>query len=324
MNEITKASSIKMQKCTCSRDWPGFKVRLLAFDFDSTCTLEDTTGLYYEATDRYRDASVAETKEIDKEWESLGRNYLKGHRETIERLLEKNPNAELNGHLNIEGLKSFLKETHNFDFQSTKKVEASGLLAGISKEGIIQIAKKVELSPGCIHVLGQFNLPLNVISFNWSTDLIQIVLGQLRHLKIAGNNFPTLNNKSTGKIDDNVSTSLDKEAEFMSLIEGQEQAEGLSVYIGDSIGDLLPLLKADIGIVIGNSTTMRRVSKAFGIKLLPLFDLYNRHGNRHSMRYDDSIATCPTTKDRGVLYETNSWQEIGGLLLGNRLLPYTE
>lgn len=319
MNTITALSSVKMEKSSCSRDWPGLKLRLLAFDFDATCTVEDTTGLYYRATDTYRSASDAESKTIDKEWESLGNTYLKGHKETIKRLLEKVPHSE-NGNLNIEGLKSFLMETHKFDSESTKNVEASGLLAGISKEGIQQIAKKVQLSPGCVEVLGQINLPLNLISFNWSKDLIQIVLGQLKHLRISGNNFPTEDNKSTGQIDDHVSTSLDKEFEFMRLVEGEE-TEGLTVYIGDSIGDLLPLLKADVGIVIGNSNTMRKVAKAFGIKLLPLFELYNHHESCCSVQYDSSIAISSKSDNNGVLYEAKSWHEIGELLLGNRLHP---
>ncbi|XP_031575102.1 bifunctional TH2 protein, mitochondrial-like [Actinia tenebrosa] len=323
MNKITALSSVKMQKNSCPRDWPGLRVRFLAFDFDSTCTVEDTTGLYYKATETYRRASEAKSKVLDKEWESLGNTYLKGHKETIKRLLENVPYSE-NGNLSMEGLKSFLMETHNFDSECTKKVEASGLLSGISKEGIIQIAKNVQLSPGCVQVLGQVNLPLNVISFNWSKDLIQIVLGQLKHLRIAGNNFPTEDNKSTGQIDSHVSTSFDKEAEFMRLVEGQKEIEGLSVFIGDSIGDLLPLLKADVGIVIGNSNTMRKVAKAFGIKLLPLLDLYNRYGRCNSVQYDSSIVIPSTTDNNGILYEATSWYEIGELLLGNRLLPVTD
>jgi hypothetical protein len=36
-------------------------------------------------------------------------------------------------------------------------------------------------------------------------------------------------------------------------------------------GDLLCLLEADIGIVVGSSTTLRKVGKQFGVSFVPLF-----------------------------------------------------
>eukprot|EP00798_Chlamydomonas_sp_ICE-L_P006919 gene6919-30900_t len=41
-------------------------------------------------------------------------------------------------------------------------------------------------------------------------------------------------------------------------------------YIGDSASDLLPLLKADYGIVLGKSSSLRKVAKQFGITFAPL------------------------------------------------------
>ena len=45
---------------------------------------------------------------------------------------------------------------------------------------------------------------------------------------------------------------------------------GLTVYIGDSISDLAPLLSADVGIIISQNKLLRRVAKAAGIQLQPL------------------------------------------------------
>ena len=45
---------------------------------------------------------------------------------------------------------------------------------------------------------------------------------------------------------------------------------GLTVYVGDSMSDLAPLLSADVGIVIGQNKLLRRVAKAAGIQLKPL------------------------------------------------------
>ena len=48
------------------------------------------------------------------------------------------------------------------------------------------------------------------------------------------------------------------------------EASKLAVYIGDSPSDLAPLLKADLGIVVGHNKLLRQVAKAHGVKLLPL------------------------------------------------------
>lgn len=45
---------------------------------------------------------------------------------------------------------------------------------------------------------------------------------------------------------------------------------GLTVYVGDSMSDLAPLLAADVGIVIGQNKLLRRVAKAAGVQLKAL------------------------------------------------------
>lgn len=291
----------------CNKHWPGIDIGLLAFDFDGTCTVHDTTSLFYKASDKYRHSLDEKAKQIiDQEWETIGLQYTTGYQKTIEKLLENLPCQENSG-LNKTRLRQFLMEVHDFDSQSTKKVEESKLLAGITNEGIADIAKEVDLKPGCLDVLEQFNLTLHVISFNWSKDLIKNVLGKLKNLSITGNTFPQINNKSTGIIDKKVSSSLDKEKAFQHLLKAINPQSGLSVFIGDSIGDLLALLQADIGIVVGASSTMKRVCKAFGVRLTPLNELYN---------HCESVSNLETSNTKHVLYTTNSWQEIGELLLG--------
>ena len=44
----------------------------------------------------------------------------------------------------------------------------------------------------------------------------------------------------------------------------------LAAYIGDSPSDLAPLLRADVGIVVGQNKLLRQVAKALGVKLKPL------------------------------------------------------
>ena len=48
------------------------------------------------------------------------------------------------------------------------------------------------------------------------------------------------------------------------------EASKLAVYIGDSPSDFAPLLRAELGIVVGQNKLLRQVAKAHGVKLLPL------------------------------------------------------
>ena len=47
-------------------------------------------------------------------------------------------------------------------------------------------------------------------------------------------------------------------------------AAGITVYVGDSVTDLGALLEVDIGIIMGNNTTLACVAAAAGITVKPL------------------------------------------------------
>ena len=54
--------------------------------------------------------------------------------------------------------------------------------------------------------------------------------------------------------------------------DGKGAASGskLAVYVGDSPSDFAPLLRADLGVVVGHNKLLRQVAKAHGVKLTPL------------------------------------------------------
>jgi DNA-binding transcriptional LysR family regulator len=43
-----------------------------------------------------------------------------------------------------------------------------------------------------------------------------------------------------------------------------------SVYVGDSVTDLLAMLEADVGVVVGRSSSLRALARALGVAVLPL------------------------------------------------------
>lgn len=306
------ASSASM---TCDTDWNGLSVSLFAFDFDGTCTQKDTTSLLYKATDKYRTSTEVEMKQLDAHWSELGKTYWTGHQEVVSKSLAVHGTP--GSTFNEKGLRSLLEEVYHYDVTMMKQVEASKLLKGISKDSIKETAQEVKLNPGCLNVLNHINLPLYLITVNWCEDLIHAKLGHLRHLKIFGNNLPLEGELSSGYLAKNLTNAFDKETIFQELVQNKStRSDGISVFVGDSVTDLLALLKSDIGIVIGKSQTVRKVAKSFGIKLLPLQEIQKMTAsecqeNTHHLHH----------LQKGVLFEAPSWNEIGFTLFGTKYSP---
>lgn len=72
------------------------------------------------------------------------------------------------------------------------------------------------------------------------------------------------------------------------------------MYIGDSLTDLLALLEADVGIVIGQSSSLLKIADMMGVQMRPL------------LAYPSSTQ-AGTQK---VLYKAESWVEVGAVLFG--------
>lgn len=110
------------------------------------------------------------------------------------------------------------------------------------------------------------------------------------------------NGHSTGKFSRNLETPFDKLKAFDKVIEksGKDEKNLLTVYIGDSLGDLLCLLKADIGIVICGHGTLIRTAEYFGVTFVPLvLGLVEKQKD-----------LSPWKGNTGILYTVSNWQEI--------------
>jgi len=103
-----------------------------------------------------------------------------------------------------------------------------------------------------------------------------------------------------------IECARDKGAAFACLLAGAAArgSEGPAVYIGDSASDIPALLAADLGIVVGANALLRRVLRAFGVKLEPLAAAWRPHGGRRA------------PADAPVLYEAADWHQISALLMG--------
>lgn len=141
---------------------------------------------------------------------------------------------------------------------------------------------------------------------------ISVSGGLLTQVTIHANEFAFEEAVSTGDLVRRVESPLDKVHAFRKVLENYgNDRNNLTVYIGDSIGDLLCLLEADIGIVIGSSASLRRLATRFGVSFVPLYPSVVR--KQKDLTKDSRRSWRGLS---GILYTVNSWAEIHAFVLG--------
>eukprot|EP00250_Pteridium_aquilinum_P017722 c23753_g1_i1 orf=372-2159(-) len=294
---------------------------LLMADFDLTCSVTDSCSAL---------ANVSIRAAIEKEQEQASRLHQKTSSELKRRwdILEKNYSEQYSRVLNLPenqencdrsydagGLRSFLEQLSEFEIQSNSEVVKKGIFEGINLEEVRRAGGEMALQEGCSNFFRQVssysNVDAHIISVCWSKSFIEGAMSKegIDFMKVHSNELSTSGSCTSGDLIRVVETPLDKERVFETLM---KNAKGLSssvrsIYIGDTVIDLVCLLKADLGIVIGSNPTLRRVTKAFGVSLMPLLKgvlekvkLGGLQGEQHS----------------GVLYTVTSWHEIHAFLIG--------
>ena len=121
---------------------------------------------------------------------------------------------------------------------------------------------------------------------------------------------------STGEIIKKMESPMEKLQAYKDILKegcSDDREEPLTVYIGGSVGDLLCLLEADIGIVIGSSRNLRRLGDQFGVSFVPLFS-----GLVKKQRELLVEGGSPNWKGlSGILYTVSSWSEINAFFFGS-------
>ena len=81
------------------------------------------------------------------------------------------------------------------------------------------------------------------------------------------------------------------------------------VYIGDSSTDLAALVEADIGIIMGQSSSMTVLAERWGIQIVP-----SKYRSQHGFgsNSDDDVSIWRKKK---LLWQVESWQEIDEMLI---------
>ncbi|CAN1271319.1 Bifunctional TH2 protein, mitochondrial, partial [Linum perenne] len=274
--------------------------RLLIFsDFDLTCTVVDSSAILAEiaiVTAPKSDPPQPENQivrmssaELRNTWGLLSTQYTEEYEQCIESIL---PPEKVE--FNYEALCKALEKLSVFESRANSRVIESGVLKGLNLEDIKRAGERLLLQDGCSSFFqkiagnGKLNANVNVLSYCWCADLIRSAFksGGLGDVSVHANELTFKESISTGEIN-------------------------FTVYIGDSVGDLLCLLQADVGIVIGSSSSLRKVGRQFGVSFVPLFS-----GVLQKQK-ECVEGSCSMGKSlSGTLYTVSSWAEIHALVLG--------
>ncbi|ONK73663.1 uncharacterized protein A4U43_C04F33970 [Asparagus officinalis] len=294
--------------------------RLYIFSgFDLTCTIVDSSAILAEIailTASKIDQGIAEAKKISSDmrssWDALSSKYTEEYEACIEGLLPKEEVKEFD----YEHLHKSLEQLANFEKRTNSRVVESGMLRGVNLHDIKRAGEHLKLHDGCkdffqkiVKKKETLTVDLHILSYCWCADLIRSAfssVGCLNELSIHSNEFNFEGSISTGEIDIKMQSPVDKVEAVNNVLNQNSSNKYLSVYIGGSVGDLLCLLKADVGIVVGSSGSLRRVGKQFGVSFVPLFP-----GVVAKQREGSAWRGLS-----GTLYTASNWSEIQAFVLG--------
>ncbi|KAI3425347.1 hypothetical protein D9Q98_009111 [Chlorella vulgaris] len=320
---------------------PPRPISLLVVDFDDTCTASDSSGLVMqtaiEATAAQADGSEAQAAlraELQGQLQWLVSNYASQRQSLLAEILPE-PEDEATD-FDMGWLGDFIDRLSEFDKEMNGVVVESGILGGIKKGMLARAGESITMQDGCLQLLKQAaeaGIPTYVVSVNWSAEMVRAALAQQGlsvvlaegedvsatavppgSVVVCANELEYFGDTATGNIKRRCECAADKGRLLDDLLldlaaarEGREA--GISVYIGDSMTDVPPLISADAGILVGGNSLVRQVAAVAGIDIRPLvaapLDLSNQESH---------------ADEAPVLYEAGSWAEIAAFLFNPQLV----
>ncbi|KAL1552095.1 beta ketoadipyl CoA thiolase, th2 [Salvia divinorum] len=305
---------------------PTEKRLMLFSDFDLTCTVVDSSAILAEiaiVTAPKSDQNQSETQlarmssvDLRNTWGELSKDYTEEYEQCIDSILHSDKEDKFN----YLGLRAALENLSDFEKKANSRVIESGVLKGLNADDIKRAGGRLILHDGCTNFFQnavrneKLNKNINILSYCWCGDLIRSAFSSvgLEDGTIHANEFVYEDSISTGEIVKKIESPIDKVQVFTKILQNCcNDKETLTIYIGDSVGDVLCLLEADVGIVIGSSASLRRVGIHFGVSFVPLFPSLVA---KQKQVTDESMPGWKGLS--GVLYTVSSWAEIHAFILG--------
>ncbi|KAL5096010.1 hypothetical protein RYX36_000337 [Vicia faba] len=294
-------------------------------DFDLTCTVVDSSAILAEIaivtapkSDNQPEDQTARmlSSDLRNTWGLLSKQYTEEYEQCIESIMP----TDILENFDYKGLSTALEQLSKFENSANNRVIESRVLKGINIEDIKRAGERLILQDGCTgffkKVLKNENLNSNVhvLSYCWCGDLIRSAFStaDLNEMDVHANEFCYEGSVSTGDIVKKVESPIDKVQGFRNILKScNNDKKKLSIYIGDSVGDLLCLLEADVGIVVGSSSSLRRIGTQFGVSFVPLFSGLVKKQKEHN---EGSSYNWKGLS--GILYTVSSWAEVHAFILG--------
>ena len=218
------------------------------------------------------------------------------------------------GHASSHEISEILADDDKHNIQVSLKDGCSDVLARIllNKPDAADMNQSSSNEPLCS------GWSLAVLSINWCPSLIDAALIQpllkkrrsILQIEHCDTEIPVWSNRvdEEGVVLLEVPGALAKRDRIKELrrhIHENDERTGSSsiiIYVGDSTTDLAALLEADIGIIIGESSSIMMIAERYGVKIIPS----KKRGS------SDSIESSCEEK---ILWQVDRWSEIDELLL---------
>ncbi|KAI5952812.1 hypothetical protein KGF54_003679 [Candida jiufengensis] len=213
-------------------------------DWDETITTEDTIQYVGEVPYLKNPNLQPPFKHFSEIYYNSYKNYKSKHKlDTIDDYVE------------------FLEGMNPIESSSIDQLQQHKIFQNLSKQDFLNQSTKIKLRPsviGFFQKCNSLNIPVYILSTNWTSLIIEDILTTQNNLELAGvitNDFVFQDGKTTGNWDttrDQIRTSVDKLSFVQQYIEKDSDKNDI-MYIGDSTNDLLPILEVDYPCCIKDS-----------------------------------------------------------------------
>ena len=233
--------------------------------------------------------------------------------------------TEVEGMLNLHGVtetdkdakeERTLENENNIENHPDDKVVVrlrQGCESTLSRILLDDMAKPKEDAHTCL------GWSLAVLSINWCPALIDASIVQpiirrrrsLMNIKSCDTEVPIWSNEVNrdGVVTLHVPGALAKRDRILELKRyikrDCDQTQSTVIYVGDSSTDLAGLLAADVGIIMGNSSSLIQIAKSWGVQIVPL-----KHRSEHGFESMIMADRSETDSEKKILWQVDEWQEI--------------
>ncbi|KAK7204685.1 hypothetical protein BZA70DRAFT_180267 [Myxozyma melibiosi] len=281
-------------------------------DFDETITESDTLSLVA--------AAAYDANPIPEPWSDFGAAYMADYASFMKTYRASQPTPDT-----VSSELAMQAKLDAIERRSVERVERSGLFKGVTRQHLAKQAEQARVRAGVPQVLRAWKkcsavIGIGVISVNWSAWFIEQVLREscgvsaktaagvgdwdAADVVVHANEIEMDElGRGTGKLQASASSGLRSGPHKESLLKkiASLNPDANIIYLGDSTTDLAPLLSADLGIIVGNKSSLREVCTKIGVDVKPL-----------------SAIPLTVARDRGaagmtyktVLYALDQWQDL--------------